>query len=251
MSASETATRFAPSDRASVAGSQLVGQSRQGAVAPKAAVKLRLDLNLEVEIAIQAKVNGDITLSLLRVLNKTNSFTTTNSRSLQSVVGSPNVGNANVLSRMWVSRCDSSNAGIVSIFTLITTNERASASDDDLLSHYLQGFRADICAQDDVIWQIKSALIRALSGNAPEILTEIFHWIIVTTLDDNHLGSRQLAFEDKRSLPFMEDPDVVKSVSLGSFPSHGLRKRRLDALVTNHARPFVQYESERLLLFDV
>ncbi|KAK0466767.1 uncharacterized protein EV420DRAFT_1635809 [Desarmillaria tabescens] len=66
MSAPETATRFAPSDRASVAGGQLVGQSRQGAVAPKAAVKLRLDLNLEVEIAIQAKVNGDITLSLLK-----------------------------------------------------------------------------------------------------------------------------------------------------------------------------------------
>ncbi|KAK0202401.1 hypothetical protein DFS33DRAFT_1339849 [Desarmillaria ectypa] len=65
MSAPETATRFASSDRASVAGGQLVGQSRQGAVAPKAAVKLRLDLNLEVEIAIQAKVNGDITLSLL------------------------------------------------------------------------------------------------------------------------------------------------------------------------------------------
>ncbi|KAG7446953.1 uncharacterized protein BT62DRAFT_1075690 [Guyanagaster necrorhizus] len=29
------------------------------------ALKLRLDLNLEVEIAIKAKVNGDITLSLL------------------------------------------------------------------------------------------------------------------------------------------------------------------------------------------
>ncbi|KAK0482336.1 hypothetical protein IW261DRAFT_1562033 [Armillaria novae-zelandiae] len=37
-----------------------------GTVAPPAALKLRLDLNLEVEIAIQAKVNGDITLSLLR-----------------------------------------------------------------------------------------------------------------------------------------------------------------------------------------
>ncbi|KAK0192181.1 hypothetical protein F5146DRAFT_493164 [Armillaria mellea] len=36
-----------------------------GTVAPKEALKLRLDLNLEVEIAIQAKVNGDITLSLL------------------------------------------------------------------------------------------------------------------------------------------------------------------------------------------
>ncbi|KAK0439567.1 hypothetical protein EV421DRAFT_1905860 [Armillaria borealis] len=40
-------------------------RSTQGTVAPKEALKLRLDLNLEVEIAIQAKVNGDITLSLL------------------------------------------------------------------------------------------------------------------------------------------------------------------------------------------
>ncbi|KAK0480812.1 hypothetical protein IW261DRAFT_1563526 [Armillaria novae-zelandiae] len=40
--------------------------SNQGIVAPKEALKLRLDLNLEVEIAIQAKVNGDITLSLLK-----------------------------------------------------------------------------------------------------------------------------------------------------------------------------------------
>ncbi|KAG7446936.1 uncharacterized protein BT62DRAFT_919468 [Guyanagaster necrorhizus] len=42
-------------------------RSNQGTVAPKEALKLRLDLNLEVEIAIQAKVNGDITLSLLYV----------------------------------------------------------------------------------------------------------------------------------------------------------------------------------------
>ncbi|KAK0232306.1 hypothetical protein EDD85DRAFT_956145 [Armillaria nabsnona] len=41
-------------------------RSNQGTVAPKEALKLRLDLNLEVEIAIQAKVNGDITLSLLK-----------------------------------------------------------------------------------------------------------------------------------------------------------------------------------------
>ncbi|SJL13024.1 uncharacterized protein ARMOST_16460 [Armillaria ostoyae] len=40
-------------------------RSTEGTVAPKEALKLRLDLNLEVEIAIQAKVNGDITLSLL------------------------------------------------------------------------------------------------------------------------------------------------------------------------------------------
>ncbi|KAK0432970.1 uncharacterized protein EV420DRAFT_1602235 [Desarmillaria tabescens] len=42
-----------------------VATRSQGTVAPKEALKLRLDLNLEVEIAIQAKVNGDITLSLL------------------------------------------------------------------------------------------------------------------------------------------------------------------------------------------
>ncbi len=44
---------------------QLTARVGAGAVAPKEALKLRLDLNLEVEIAIQAKVNGDITLSLL------------------------------------------------------------------------------------------------------------------------------------------------------------------------------------------
>ncbi|KAK0449551.1 uncharacterized protein EV420DRAFT_1646877 [Desarmillaria tabescens] len=46
-------------------------RSNQGTVAPKEALKLRLDLNLEVEIAIQAKVNGDITLSLLKCLLRT------------------------------------------------------------------------------------------------------------------------------------------------------------------------------------
>ncbi|KAK0199753.1 hypothetical protein DFS33DRAFT_1388059 [Desarmillaria ectypa] len=65
MSAPETATKFASAETSSVAGGQLVGRSNKGAVAPKEALKLRLDLNLEVEIAIQAKVNGDITLSLL------------------------------------------------------------------------------------------------------------------------------------------------------------------------------------------
>ncbi|KAG7444028.1 uncharacterized protein BT62DRAFT_934623 [Guyanagaster necrorhizus] len=64
MSAQETATRFASPEFSSVGGGQVVGQSR-GTVAPNEALKLRLDLNLEVEIAIQAKVNGDITLSLL------------------------------------------------------------------------------------------------------------------------------------------------------------------------------------------
>ncbi|KAK0482339.1 hypothetical protein IW261DRAFT_1417920 [Armillaria novae-zelandiae] len=60
-------TRFAPThtQSSSVLGEQIVGRSQRQAVAPPAALKLHLDLNLEVEIAIQAKVNGDITLSLL------------------------------------------------------------------------------------------------------------------------------------------------------------------------------------------
>ncbi|KAK0232257.1 uncharacterized protein ARMOST_16431 [Armillaria ostoyae] len=66
MSAPETATKFAPTQSSSVLGGQIVGRSERQAVAPPAALKLRLDLNLEVEIAIQAKVNGDITLSLLQ-----------------------------------------------------------------------------------------------------------------------------------------------------------------------------------------
>ncbi|SJL16129.1 uncharacterized protein ARMOST_19648 [Armillaria ostoyae] len=57
MSAPETSTSVAT-------------RSNQGTVAPKEALKLRLDLNLEVEIAIQAKVNGDITLSLLKCLRR-------------------------------------------------------------------------------------------------------------------------------------------------------------------------------------
>ncbi|PBK69003.1 hypothetical protein ARMSODRAFT_957314 [Armillaria solidipes] len=83
-------------------------------------------------------------------------------------------------------------------FTLIITNGIVSPSDDDLLSHYLQGVRADISAQDDVIRRIKSALTRAedeknrlqcvFDSHAalrspfrrcpPEVLTEIFHWTI-------------------------------------------------------------------------
>lgn len=60
-------TQFAPThtQSSSILGEQIVGGSERRAVAPPAALKLRLDLNLEVEIAIQAKVNGDITLSLL------------------------------------------------------------------------------------------------------------------------------------------------------------------------------------------
>ncbi|PBK70664.1 hypothetical protein ARMSODRAFT_1017468 [Armillaria solidipes] len=57
-------TQYAPTQSSSVLGGQIVGRSERQA-APPAALKLRLDLNLEVEIAIQAKVNGDITLSLL------------------------------------------------------------------------------------------------------------------------------------------------------------------------------------------
>ncbi|KAK0482297.1 hypothetical protein IW261DRAFT_1561996 [Armillaria novae-zelandiae] len=59
-------TQYAPTQSSSVLGGQIVGRSERQAVAPPAALKLRLDLNLEVEIAIQAKVNGDITLSLLK-----------------------------------------------------------------------------------------------------------------------------------------------------------------------------------------
>ncbi|KAK0443777.1 hypothetical protein EV421DRAFT_1903365 [Armillaria borealis] len=59
-------TQYAPTQSSSVLGGQVVGRSERQAVAPPAALKLRLDLNLEVEIAIQAKVNGDITLSLLK-----------------------------------------------------------------------------------------------------------------------------------------------------------------------------------------
>ncbi len=97
-------------------------------------------------------------------------------------------------------------------FILITTNGRVSTSDDDLLSHYLQGVRADISAQDDVIRRIKSALTRAeneknrLQGVfdshaalrspvrkcPPEVLTEIFHCTIATFRDNNHLGLREL-----------------------------------------------------------
>ncbi|KAK0443781.1 hypothetical protein EV421DRAFT_2018921 [Armillaria borealis] len=58
-------TQYTPTQSSSVLGGQIVGRSERQAVAPPAALKLRLDLNLEVEIAIQAKVNGDITLSLL------------------------------------------------------------------------------------------------------------------------------------------------------------------------------------------
>ncbi|KAK0433328.1 hypothetical protein EV421DRAFT_1436260 [Armillaria borealis] len=66
MSAPETATKFSSPSFAS-SGQQVAGRSSRQAAAPaKEALKLRLDLNLEVEIAIQAKVNGDITLSLLK-----------------------------------------------------------------------------------------------------------------------------------------------------------------------------------------
>lgn len=82
----------------------------------------------------------------------------------------------------------------------INTNGRVSTSDDDLLSNYLQGVRADISTQDDVILRLKSALTRAenerdrLQGVfdshaalrspfqrcPPEVLTEILHLTIAT-----------------------------------------------------------------------
>ncbi|KAK0496388.1 hypothetical protein EDD18DRAFT_1353132 [Armillaria luteobubalina] len=67
MSAPETATKFS-SPSFAAGGQQVAPRSNRQTVAPPASVKLRLDLNLEVEIAIQAKVNGDITLSLLHVV---------------------------------------------------------------------------------------------------------------------------------------------------------------------------------------
>ncbi|KAK0448142.1 hypothetical protein EV421DRAFT_1924031 [Armillaria borealis] len=67
-------TQYAPTQSSSVLGGQIVGRSERQAVAPPAALKLRLDLNLEVEIAIQAKVNGDITLSLLKMESAHNSL---------------------------------------------------------------------------------------------------------------------------------------------------------------------------------
>ncbi|KAK0215022.1 hypothetical protein IW262DRAFT_1465821 [Armillaria fumosa] len=67
MSAQElTATQVTSPAFSPVGGGQVVSQSK-GGVAPKEAFKLRIDPNLEVEIAIQAKLNGDITLSLLYV----------------------------------------------------------------------------------------------------------------------------------------------------------------------------------------
>ncbi len=96
---------------------------------------------------------------------------------------------------------------------LISKNEIVSTSDEELLSHYLQGVQADISAQNDVIQRIKSALMRAeneknrLQGVfdshsalrssfrrcPPEILTEIFHCTIATPLDDIPLSLRELS----------------------------------------------------------
>ncbi|PBK84624.1 hypothetical protein ARMGADRAFT_1067215 [Armillaria gallica] len=81
---------------------------------------------------------------------------------------------------------------------LISTNGVASASDADLLSHYLHGVEADISAQDDTIQHLEAALKRAqdernrlqdiFNSHAslrssfrifpPEVLTEIFQWAI-------------------------------------------------------------------------
>ncbi len=81
---------------------------------------------------------------------------------------------------------------------LISTNGVASASDADILSHYLQGVEADISVQDDTIQHLEAALKRAQDernrlqgifdshaalGSAfrifpPEVLAEIFQWAI-------------------------------------------------------------------------
>ncbi|KAK0215883.1 hypothetical protein EDD85DRAFT_798608 [Armillaria nabsnona] len=104
---------------------------------------------------------------------------------------------------------------------LISNNGIVSTSDEELLSHYLQGVQADISAQNDVIQRIKFALTRA--ENEKNRLQGVF---------DSHAAL---------SLPFMEDHGVIKPVPLGSFPSLGLRKPRLDALVVaNRAGPFTR-----------
>ncbi|PBK98659.1 hypothetical protein ARMGADRAFT_1009040 [Armillaria gallica] len=51
------------SDAAPVGAVSRTSLGRGGVGKQKEAWKLRLDLNLEVEMAIKAKVNGDITLS--------------------------------------------------------------------------------------------------------------------------------------------------------------------------------------------
>ncbi|KAK0449559.1 uncharacterized protein EV420DRAFT_1766964 [Desarmillaria tabescens] len=72
MSSPQTAPKVATADHHSIVGGDkhvahvpvarvLHGRQRE-------ALKLRLDLNLEVDIKIQARVNGDITLSLLEDL---------------------------------------------------------------------------------------------------------------------------------------------------------------------------------------
>ncbi|KAK0443739.1 hypothetical protein EV421DRAFT_1903326 [Armillaria borealis] len=70
MSSPQAAPKVATAEHSSILGDKHVANAHVPAARvlhPKhrEALKLRLDLNLEVEIHIQAKVNGDITLSLL------------------------------------------------------------------------------------------------------------------------------------------------------------------------------------------
>lgn len=81
---------------------------------------------------------------------------------------------------------------------LVSTNNVVSASDANLLSHFLQGVEADISAQDNIVQHLEAALKRAqdernrlqsifdthaalrstLRTFPPEVLTEIFQWTI-------------------------------------------------------------------------
>ncbi|PBK70637.1 hypothetical protein ARMSODRAFT_955365 [Armillaria solidipes] len=65
MSSPQAAPKVATAEHPSILGDKHVPAARVLHPKHREALKLRLDLNLEVEIHIQAKVNGDITLSLL------------------------------------------------------------------------------------------------------------------------------------------------------------------------------------------
>ncbi|KAK0204171.1 hypothetical protein DFS33DRAFT_1384425 [Desarmillaria ectypa] len=69
MSSPQAAPKVTTAEHPSVVGGDKhvvhVPAARAPHVKQREALKLRLDLNLEVDIQIHAKVNGDITLSLL------------------------------------------------------------------------------------------------------------------------------------------------------------------------------------------
>ncbi|PBK80520.1 hypothetical protein ARMGADRAFT_73729 [Armillaria gallica] len=72
MSSPQAAPKVATAEHPSILGDNHIAHAHVSVPAARVlhpkhreALKLRLDLNLEVEIHIQAKVNGDITLSLL------------------------------------------------------------------------------------------------------------------------------------------------------------------------------------------